>query len=172
MSPREQEISKLSWAARPGYDLDVSSDLPAVIEPQPAEVVSPEPEAVLTPPPGAREAWEPRWMTVAAPLVPGAAQGVSRALLELLEGMGVQVPTVQDLARATVEAACELAGDTSVPPAVRGGAVADARRVVEVVAQVERERPGSKSGWASRLLQAIVLATVFGTVLSGFKRPA
>lgn len=102
----------------------MSSDLPVVVPPQPAEAHAPESEAVLTPPESAQEPSEPAWLSWAAPLVPEAAQGVSRALLDLLQQVGIQVPTVADLARATVQAACGIAEDASVPPAVRVAALA------------------------------------------------
>jgi hypothetical protein len=169
VSCREQQTSSLFALLPRGYDLDMNSDFPAVVTPRPVEAHAPEAETALTRQEAPQEASEPRWLALATPLVPGAAHGLSRAVLEMLEGMGAMLPTIEDLARATVEAACGIAADASLPPAVRVAAVHEARQVVEVVVGVERDRAASQPNWGARLLQVIGLAAIIGAAAAIFR---
>ena len=169
MSCREQQTSSLFALLPRGYDLDMNSDFPAVVAPRPVEAHAPEAETARTRQEAPQEPSEPRWLALATPLVPGAAHGLSRAVLEILDGMGATLPTIEDLARATVEAACALAADTTLPPVVRVEAVGEARKVVEAVAQAERDRAAMQPSWGARVLQVIGLAAIVGAAAAIFR---
>jgi hypothetical protein len=170
VSRREEILGSLFAHLWRAYTSGMSIDLPAVIPPQPVEAHSPEPDVQITLAQRPQEGAEPTWVSLATPLVPGAAHGLSRAVLEMLEGMGATLPTIEDLARATVKAACALAADASLPAEVRLAALQTGADVIKVAAQASHAEAERKTGYGTRVLQMVGLATVVGAVVSLFSR--
>ena len=101
------------------------------------------------------------------PLGPAAGEAAARALIEACTAPPAPSdPGVLDrLAVQAVEAAAEVARDTSVCGADRAAAVADARRVVEVLAEAHRRAETRRSRWLSSVVRVVGLLVV-GLVLT------
>ncbi len=100
-----------------------------------------------------------RWATTLQPFAPAAAEAARRALLDACSMPVASDPRLLDrLAAEVVEGAVAVAADPAVDGRDRAAAVADARRVIEVVAEARERAEVRRQRWWETAGRGLIVA--------------